>query len=76
MAWILATKTKVTCLSETVFFHLHIPELLPLARVHYSPLIISYKLTLICILGAQKKQLLQLFVLVSFGRDKNGSMTE
>ena len=22
----LATKTKVTCLSETVFFYLHIPE--------------------------------------------------
>ena len=28
----LATKTKVTCLSETVFFHLHIPELLQFSR--------------------------------------------
>ena len=26
------TKTKVTCLSETVFFHLHIPELLQFSR--------------------------------------------
>ena len=28
----LATKTKVTCLSETVFFHLHFPELLQFSR--------------------------------------------
>ena len=28
----LATKPKVTCLSETVFFHLHIPELLQFSR--------------------------------------------
>ena len=28
----LATKPKVTCFSETVFFHLHIPELLQFSR--------------------------------------------
>ena len=28
----LATKTKVTCLRETVFFHLHILELLQFSR--------------------------------------------
>ena len=27
-----ATKTKVTCLSERVFFHLHIPELPQFSR--------------------------------------------
>ena len=28
----LTTKSKVTCLSETVFFHSHIPELLQFSR--------------------------------------------
>ena len=28
----LATKTKVNCLGETVFFHLHVPELLQFSR--------------------------------------------